>query len=320
MYRQRTSSVQLSRFVLDTATIAEQSSHREPYNATKNRFMIGSWDNNTWIPPPGWKTYSKQELLKIYESKSILWYGDSQARRAGMTMYAKLNSTADDPPASEIDDKKTISLWKYDKRWNERCDLPHGPSFDVLLCRPMPQLQKNVNVSTLFSYAQGNHISNLKSLAYLEPRNKHTMLKTHVDVMVISIGMHDWVYPTKCPERRKGRKVMDILKSTVAYLDSMSRETNTVVVWRTAVPRDEAKSVPFFKRLNDATMDLIDKLHHQSQRKSSTIYVNWAGAMEPRSLREQRLKGDTKAHLGLIPRVLLIDMITNALEDFWRDR
>jgi hypothetical protein len=57
------------------------------------RRQVGTWIGNTWIPPPGWRIFSVEELQDIYKNKSILWIGDSTARRASLTLYAVLNHT-----------------------------------------------------------------------------------------------------------------------------------------------------------------------------------------------------------------------------------
>jgi hypothetical protein len=60
--------------------------------------------------------------------------------------------------------------------------------------------------------------------------------------------------------------------------------------------------------LNQEAMDLIDKV---TDPKLS--YVDWGGAILPRSFGEDRIVGDMPAHNGLEPRHVLLQMITNEL-------
>jgi hypothetical protein len=53
---------------------------------------MGTWIGNTWIPPPGWRMFTVAELQDMYKNKSILWIGDSTARRSSLTMYAVLRA------------------------------------------------------------------------------------------------------------------------------------------------------------------------------------------------------------------------------------
>jgi hypothetical protein len=53
--------------------------------------QAGSWIGNTWIPPRGWQDFSAPDLRTIYKQRSVLWLGDSTARRTAATMHAVLN-------------------------------------------------------------------------------------------------------------------------------------------------------------------------------------------------------------------------------------
>jgi hypothetical protein len=62
----------------------------------------GSWIGNNWVPPVGWKHYSASELRNFYRDTSILWIGDSTARRAATTMYGILNTTNSNSSSSHV--------------------------------------------------------------------------------------------------------------------------------------------------------------------------------------------------------------------------
>jgi hypothetical protein len=59
----------------------------------------------------------------------------------------------------------------------------------------------------------------------------------------------------------------------------------------------------------DAYMDSHPNIRHQFS------YVNWADAIATRSFGNVRIRGDIKAHYGLEPRLVLIQMITNRLNE-----
>jgi hypothetical protein len=67
-------------------------------------------------------------------------------------------------------------------------------------------------------------------------------------------------------------------------------------------------------------MDRIDALRANETKKVVTdgavfTYLNWGGAVEPRSFGEQRNVGDHVAHYGLETRLVQMQMMTNYLPD-----
>jgi hypothetical protein len=75
------------------------------------------------------------------------------------------------------------------------------------------------------------------------------------------------------------------------------------------------------QQMNDFLVDEIDKYaaNYTATRRgliSNLTYINWGGgAVEPRSLDEERIYGDNKAHYGIEPRLVMIQQITNFLQD-----
>jgi hypothetical protein len=81
-----------------------------PYEEQK-----GSWTGNHWVPPNGWRYFSNQELLTVYRDKSIMWVGDSLARRAAATMYGILKEAANSsnvnvPSVAAIDASSVLDV------------------------------------------------------------------------------------------------------------------------------------------------------------------------------------------------------------------
>jgi hypothetical protein len=106
-------------------------------STTPPRDQIGTWVGKWWIPPPEWKLFSPIEMVHMYSNRSVLWLGDSTARRPGMTMYgilanAVLNSL-DYILESDLD--KEININK--DRVTEEC-TKFGPAIDQTICREMP--------------------------------------------------------------------------------------------------------------------------------------------------------------------------------------
>jgi hypothetical protein len=56
------------------------------------RTLTGTWMGNTWVPPtPWWRLYSVEDMQDVYRDRTVLWIGDSTARRTGMVHFSILN-------------------------------------------------------------------------------------------------------------------------------------------------------------------------------------------------------------------------------------
>lgn len=73
-----------------------------------------SWIGNQWIPPPGYRLHSTREIQSYFQKRSILWVGDSTARRAYGTMYGILNATEapDDVEIHQLDHPRVLNMNK----------------------------------------------------------------------------------------------------------------------------------------------------------------------------------------------------------------
>jgi hypothetical protein len=78
--------------------------------------------------------------------------------------------------------------------------------------------------------------------------------------------------------------------------------------------------------MRNATLDKLDA--HMSSSSSSTSfnhsnfqaseqfsYVNWGDAIAARAFDAQRISGDTDAHYGIEPRMVLVQMINNRYQE-----
>ena len=92
------------------------------------------------------------------------------------------------------------------------------------------------------------------------------------------------------------------------------------IVWRTAGFGSDAKKIQTTVACNDLIMNTID---HEQQDKAAALqppnnlltYINWGGAVQARSFGKERIAGDTWLHYGPEPRVVLVQMLTNHLQD-----
>lgn len=140
------------------------------------------------------------------------------------------------------------------------------------------------------------------------------------DVIVIANGIWEPFRPRDC--RVPGRNITDILAGTIDKLDQVQRRRpGTVIVWRTsgfsATPAPNERSIIY--TINTFVMDRIDELAARYRKegiRSNLTYVHWGGAVGVRSHGDGRIKGDIDQHYGLEPRLTLVQMITNRLQEY----
>jgi len=277
---------------------------RSPRNQT------GTWIGNTWIPPKGWKLYSTQEMQDFYKGKSILWIGDSTGRRASMAMFSILNSTSPHVSAPKVDHPSVININKGGGR--EKCMMKIKSTIPVKICRKMPSGDGKIFLQAwgpLCAHSFPNFIQN--------EINGKSALTRNIDLIVVSMGVWDGV--GECGKRPQ-EQVFDNLKQAIDGLDTLQKGGKTII-WRTSGFAKDEKSFSLIQSTNQHVMDTIDQLNldYEKQNKQSNFtYVNWGGAVEPRSQGPDRINGDNPAHYGCEPRLALIQMITNVLSSLWK--
>jgi hypothetical protein len=76
------------------------------------RTLTGTWMGNTWVPPtPWWRLYSVEDMQVVYRDRTVLWIGDSTARRTGMVHFSILNQTLPTTITPTNNDSTTMSSW-----------------------------------------------------------------------------------------------------------------------------------------------------------------------------------------------------------------
>lgn len=297
----------------------------------------GSWLGNTWIPPTGWILYSAQDLLELYRNERLWFIGDSTSRRASLTLYALLNSTAHSYPSNttrqnithptfeELDDKYELSVNKNNVSKKEFCGIAglDGPMYAPKICRTMP----GTNSTGLVMNSEGITCTNragwvAEHFESIFGSNKtDTFSKIRPDVTIFSLGVWEIKFPHVCRFHDENTPLDQRIVAAIDKIEAFQRATNQTVVWRTSnymhVNADSAQA-DMVRRMNGQVMGRI-AMHRANDTRPvghpRLTALDWGGAMEPRALGALRIKGDMNAHMGLEPRLMLLQQLTNHLFD-----
>jgi hypothetical protein len=273
----------------------------------------GSWIGNSWVPPRGWRLYSAPELRNFYRDTSILWVGDSTARRAATTMYGILDASSIHVSVDAIDHTSVIDVNKRSitepcKRWTNHT---HHPS----LCRTMPGGSGSRGGS--FILKEEACLAGLGTFVSDE-LSGDSNLTADVDIVIISLGIWEAIRPRDCRERNENpRSMLQIQNDTISLLEKL-QSPRRAIIWRTSGFVNSGKNnEKFVIDMNGKAMDQMEEIASVASRNSNSTsnltYVNWGGALHPRSFERARIAGDLKPHYGLEARHVLVQMITNQL-------
>jgi hypothetical protein len=222
-------------------------------------------------------------------------------------MFGILNETSDHVPVLNIQSYKVIDINKRNSS-EEVCPKWVNHSYHPQLCRKMPQSSPDHE----FLYVSSTCLKQTRDFANAELANR--TITQNVDLIIVSQGLWEVVRPHDC--RESGKNFSQLQEEGIRSL----RQLQIPIIWRTSGYFDttcydggkSAVDVEKMKKtttsLNQEAMDLIDKV---TDPKLS--YVDWGGAILPRSFGEDRIVGDMPAHNGLEPRHVLLQMITNEL-------
>ncbi|CAB9527879.1 expressed unknown protein [Seminavis robusta] len=304
------------------------------------RDMTGSWVGSWWIPPKGWKLFSTEELQDMWIDQSMIWVGDSTARRSAMSLYGLLRHD-NNRGRQEHKEHLHVSLEEIDREalidlnrkeitepcrrhgWdnNNNNNTKHLP----LICRPMPE-----NRNKDFVVLQLPCLQTVENFL-LDEVSGASNLTIDMDVMILSLGIWDVVRQGDCQKKQGGRPLRARILYTLDALTKLNQKRPKLkIIWRTSgysfpLQDDESEhdEVNQTNVMNDIVMDHLDKQQQLSAEKATTTitnhnhwmtYVNWGGAVEPRSFgANNRLAGDIPAHYGIQPRLVLHQMIANTM-------
>jgi hypothetical protein len=282
--------------------------------------QMGSWTGNHWVPPNGWHYFSNQELLTVYKDKSIMWVGDSLARRAAVTMYGILNETANakanasnanvnvNVPVDAIDNGKLLNVNRGTKASDitDPCQKWIGCQHQPRWCRAMPG-----GGTGDYVYAMKNGFTELIAFVADEVSGKSNITE-NFDTIII--GMGNWNIGKQ--------EVNTTLSSVTAAIDVLGKlqSVGKTIIWRTSGFRSQDKpgiSNEVFFVVNKRVLDQINSISTRLQQENNTVSnltcINWPGAIFPRSFGKTRISGDTWNHYGLEARLVFIQMVTNQL-------
>jgi hypothetical protein len=273
-----------------------------PYEEQK-----GSWIGNHWVPPNGWRYFSANELRTVYKDKSIMWVGDSLARRAAATMYGILkeaaNSSNVNVPVAAIDASDVIDVNK--SNITEPCTKWRGSTHQPRWCRTMPGGVGD------YVYVKKGRFRDLGSFLADEVSGKSNVTD-NFDTIIIALGNWDSLSPK--------RERSNILSNVTAAIDVLGKlqSIGKTIIWRTSGFRaDNGASDEFFFEVNKRALDQINVIATRLQQERNTVSnltcINWPGAIFPRSSGANRIAGDSNQHYGLEARLVFIQMITNHL-------
>jgi hypothetical protein len=193
------------------------------------------------------------------------------------------------------------------------------------LCRPTPAGNNRSSSSSSssssgqhrggeFSYASATCYSTIENLLASELAGT-TNFTADVDVIVIAVGIWEVQRKGDCDYLERGNKNNDtktLRKSAMQRLDfalqvaaKFTNQTGKIIIWRTAGYGFGPTIAPM-NVLNNRTMDFIDSLENgddstsndSNNNRNSLMYVNWGGAVQPRSFGEDNIVGDMAPHYG----------------------
>lgn len=285
--------------------------------------MNSSWIGNQWIPPPGYNMYSAREIQNYFRSHSILFVGDSTARRTYATMYGILSAAEQHPTVYDLDDRSVIDAGKGKGSEKEYC-----PKKGLFLCRKMP-----LQVLNQYDLLDGPCLVNLVDIVKTDSfRLWKEWINTYSLVIFVigpwEVGGNDY---RNCGAERHGRKNQtDIFFRTFFESDELN-DSNTTFVWRTwgspgTTHKNQGNDEILWKkaRTHNAYVKALVDSNEISRKKAgkkmgAVSYIDWGQAMLPRLYpTKNRISGDIDPHYGLEARLAFVQMLINHLVE--RDR
>jgi hypothetical protein len=244
----------------------------------------------------------------------VLWVGDSTGRRTFATMYAILQETSNsnvsgygahvstaamDHP-SIIDVNKKTATESCTKWTNETVAAAKSKNLPYpTLCHPVAG-NKNSSLGE-FSYAAASCYSSIENLFASELAGK-TNITADVDVIVVVVGIWEVVRKADCNKLEKDKNTttrkssMQRLNLALEVSAKFASQTGKIIIWRTAGYSFQPTVAPM-NVLNNQTMDFIDS-PNSNHNRSNLMYIDWGGAVKPRSFGADNIAGDIAPHYG----------------------
>ena len=266
-----------------------------------------SWIGNQWIPPLGYRLYSPSEIQEFFSQQSVLFVGDSTARRSYATLYGILNGTTSDISVEEIDHYSVI-----DRNKNHIVEPCAREEF--FLCR---QLSNNGGGGGRFDYFVEVCIQGIiKSLQ--NPDSPLSKNLKHYTVVIFIIG--PWEVMGKCKKSFLENSTVRLLDNLISYNSS-----STQFVWRSwgyggSAHSSVNASLTWKKRanmMNHFIKEYLDQQQRIPDNLSPVSYLGWGEAMQPRMGPPEhiRIAGDMDPHYGLEARLAFVQMLMDHLKE-----
>jgi hypothetical protein len=251
--------------------------------------MIGQWIGNTWIPPRPWRYYSPAELRELYQAKTVLWMGDSLARRSFATFYSILNSSTYTNHTSVISMTRPsiIDFNKHNPQVEFCPKWQHLPRFRPDACRPMPisssgssssssgggggandQNATIVTTAAATATATRGEFLKMKTTCFShvewflkEELEGRSNLTANVDLVVLVLGIWDVVHIPVCRDSQNPLTAFERLEHLLTVAARFTVQTGKRIVWRTSGFDTETPNNHVVYALNEQIMNTIDRYH-----------------------------------------------------------
>ena len=269
-----------------------------------------SWMGNEWFPNElsGYKLYTPREIKQYFTNQSVLFIGDSTARRQFATWFAMI-------AAPNIND---LSLQEL-------------TSESVIDVNKKSQTEKSQDGYGLSRHGPGGKRCDLAystCLSGLVPQLESDKLQNSYSQVVFVLGPWE-IGRWDCYTKENGRR--NSSEAFVSKLSELVKEyPNTKFIWRTwAGPGDRSgtgrgKGWKHAQAHNHFMKTLIHNFQqerYEAQDPSWThiSYIDWGQVMGPRSFPyEKRIAGDIDHHMGYEARSTFVQMWMNHMMELER--
>lgn len=306
---------------------------RTPVNGIRsNTSDMGTWMGNQWIPPEGWRLYSAREMQTYFAKHSILFVGDSLARRFYNTFYHILNTTdLDNIRGNAVENS---IYWKRGSKGQKRPDPEsctnvrrfatdnndnstaalENDLYRLRKCRKSPGMALSDDDKDHHYYWDvvqlvcHHHVRDLIR-DDLGCQRRYTR---GYSIVLIATGM--W----EIADNMANRKHCDAggggafptgtyarLAELLEILPQWSTPT-TRIVWRTNGYQSHGINQDVSTRINNMVRERF-------RQDNNLVLADWGTAMLPRSFHADRIVGDIEYHYGLEARLALIQILMNAM-------
>jgi hypothetical protein len=296
-----------------SSSVFDQKSITKKRTVFNERNQHGTWIGNNWVPPAGKRIYSAADMRLFFQKHSVLWVGDSTARRAYNTLYGILSCNDTHIPMKKIDTPALIDVNKGENI-TEKCTKP-----GTLLCRTVPGTAPKD--SKFFDYRKVHCYKDAAALAATEEIRKK--ITTDYSLLIVSLGVWETAKKDHCASNHDDRNKTATSFPNSTYqslsnaLDAMCQlqGPSLTVVWRTSgfQDKDDVGNM-YLKDFNERSIGHIDSFNKANIGSSNITYVDWGEEIWPRSNGEDRIKGDIDAHYGLEARLLFLQLLMNELD------